>query len=456
MPTRQAGGFRKRPITHIGCEGDEAPLICPPDLPCIAIIAALIAGEGGVILDTTGSSGLFFDVHYNFNDGETEGDIGCEALSESYVLGEVSQYFQETLPTVITLNVSQNECDTVACSTSFTINPEAVEIELEGDDFIFTPTAPDCEGEIAFVSLFVDGLTDTVLDAETGQLTIPAQETEGGVAIYYMTCDGNVVAVYTVAVSNPPLGLRMLFDDIANAPVVDPSNVGQWNTFWDLPTNGAVFTSANVTGDQVTDVGGGAMTVKNAAFFSSTALVEIEDQAGVVDAISNAAFLNATALTDAIFDSAITVGVAGQLGAFEGCTSLVNVSLDSATTFLNDNRDGTFQGCTSLVTLSLPSAITLAAYLLFGATSLETLSALLATTLGSNGMNGCASATLIDIPLCVNLGNDPTDNTVFIGCTNPALVLNIAAVNATNNAGGVHASIAALLIANPTATVNYI
>lgn len=445
MPTRQAGGFRKRPITHIGCEGDETPLICPPDLPCIAIIAALIAGEGGVILDTTGSSGLFFDVHYNFNDGETEGDIGCQELSESYPLGEISQYFQETLPTVITLNVSQNECDTVACSTSFTINPEAVEVELEGEDFIFTPTAPDCEGEIAFVSLFVDGLTDTVLDAETGQLTIPAQETEGGVSIYYMTCDGNVVAVYTVAVTNPPVGLRMVFDDIANAPVVDPTNVGQWNTFYDLPTNGAVFTSAWVSGNQVTLVGGGAMTIKDGAFATNLDIIEIEDQSGIVIAAGVSSFNTCSNLTTLLFPEMLTTGDF----CFQSSSSITTYDLAKLATA----GENCFVGWT-VASLTLAALITGNTGCCDSSTC-TTYSMPLATTLENLVFNQCLSATLIDIPLCVNLGNDPTDASVFQFITGNVITLNIAAVNATNNGGGVHASVA-YLIANNTATVNYI
>ena len=79
----------------------------------------------------------------------------------------------------------------------------------------------------------------------------------------------------------------------------------------------------------------------------------------------------------------------------------------------------------------------------------------LATTLENLVFNQCLSATLIDIPLCVNLGNDPTDASVFNGITGQTVRLDIAAVNATNNGGGVHASVA-YLIANNTATVNYI
>ena len=253
----------------------------------------------------------------------------------------------------------------------------------------------------------------------------------------------------------PPVGLRMLFGDVAGAPVVDPTDVSQWNTFFDLPTNGAVFTSVSVTGDEVILFGGGAMTIRAQAFELDTHLLEIYDEGNVVVEILNSAFA-LSVITDATFDSAITVGVAEEQGAFMASANLVNISLANATTFLNYVGSGTFGACTSVVNLSLPSALLLPRYFMFGATSLETFNAPLATDLGSSGMKNCTSATLINIPLCVNLGANPADASVFDGCTNPALVLNIAAVNATNNAGGVHASIAALLIANPTATVNYI
>ena len=251
----------------------------------------------------------------------------------------------------------------------------------------------------------------------------------------------------------PPVGLRMLFGDVAGAPVVDPTDVSQWNTFFDLPTNGAVFTSVSVTGDEVILFGGGAMTIRAQAFEADTHLLEIYDEGNVVVEILNSAFA-LSAITDATFDSAITVGVAATPGAFMASANLVNISLASATTFLNDVAAGTLSS-TSIVNLSLPSAITLAAYLLFGNTALETFSAPLATSLGANGMNGCISSTLINLPLCTSLGNDPTDASVFNNITGQTITLNIAAVNATNNGGGVHASVA-YLIANNTATVNYI
>ena len=253
-----------------------------------------------------------------------------------------------------------------------------------------------------------------------------------------------------------PLGLRMLFDDIVNAPVVDPTNVGQWNTFYDLPTNGTPFTSAWVSGNQVTLVGGGAMTFKDGAFSGSTSILEVHDDAGVVVLVDWAAFIRSS-ITDVTFDAALTIGEVNKNGSFLGAAALANVSMASATTFLNTDAygAGTFFNNTSIVSLTLPSAVTCSNSFLYGATSLQTFSAPNMTTMATLGMTLCTSATLIDIPLCVNLGTDPTDVSVFDGITGQIITLNIAAVNATNNAGGVHASVA-YLIANNTATVNYI
>ena len=48
-------------------------------------------------------------------------------------------------------------------------------------------------------------------------------------------------------------GLELTFDDIANVPVADASSVSDWNTFFDLPTNGSPFTSVeiDVNGERV-------------------------------------------------------------------------------------------------------------------------------------------------------------------------------------------------------------
>jgi len=50
--------------------------------------------------------------------------------------------------------------------------------------------------------------------------------------------------------------LELTFDDIANVPVADASSVSDWNTFFDLPTNGTPFTSVQVVDNVVKLYGG--------------------------------------------------------------------------------------------------------------------------------------------------------------------------------------------------------
>jgi|GEM_PF-4466837 hypothetical protein len=267
----------------------------------------------------------------------------------------------------------------------------------------------------------------------------------------------------------PPMGLRMLFDDIANAPVADPTIVGQWNTFYNLPTNGAVFTSVSVTGNEVILVGGGAMTIKPSAFINDASLIEAEDQAGIVIAGAFASFELAASLTTPVFPEMLTAATE----CFFGCTSVIVFDLPklqtsgtdcfsssvNTTTFtlpdLTAAAQNSFWGCTSATTFTLPALLTTGVNCFFNCISCATFSFPLLTTAASATFRDCFAATLINIPLCVNLGNDPTDASVFDGITGQTITLNIAAVNATNNAGGVHASVA-YLIANNTATVNYI
>ena len=190
-------------------------------------------------------------------------------------------------------------------------------------------------------------------------------------------------------------------------------------------------------------------------FSGNAIIISVFDDAGILDAVSNAAFYNATGLQDFVSLVVENIGIAGQVGAFKGATSLNNFQAPALLTMLNDIGDGTLLG-TAVVNLSFPNLASVPNSAFKDCALLETFAAVVATTVAGYAFQNCTSATLINIPLCVNLAFNPADASVFDGCTNPALVLNIAAVNATNNAGGVHASIAALLIANPTATVNYI
>ena len=426
--------------------------------------------EIGFIFELTNTSGTHVGAVITINDGDVE--LDCQETTSEYIIPlEAAQvlFGGQTL----TFTSYSDNCQTSTCEVIIPISFNQLEIPVTGENTTFELNGEPVCTEDSSYSIVLAGPNSIVMNNTNGNLTIPAQEIDsngaGGVYIYYYLCGGEVVYFVIVFMANPqgprqmyscngnmciedsegqydhsscygncnggptmyscdngncvedeegiydeptcfegecyvaPVGLRMLFDDIANAPVVDPTNVGQWNTFYDLPTNGAVFTSVVVAGNQVTLIGGGVMTISNSLFAANSNLIEIEDQSSIVIEIEDYAFQSAFAITLVGLQDLVTAGEEG------------------------------FNGCSLVTTFDFP----------------------LLTTLGENFFTNCTSATLINLPLCVNLANNPASITAFQFITGQVITLNIAAVNATNNAGGVHASVA-YLIANNTATVNYI
>jgi hypothetical protein len=101
--------------------------------------------------------------------------------------------------------------------------------------------------------------------------------------------------------SGPPSGILTLeFDNIANAPVANPADVADWNTLFDLPTNGNPFSSVTVTGNVVELFNSGSITLRTAAFFPSnidrTYLVKVIDT-NTVAAIQQNVFRRHKSLT---------------------------------------------------------------------------------------------------------------------------------------------------------------
>lgn len=77
-------------------------------------------------------------------------------------------------------------------------------------------------------------------------------------------------------------GLELTFDNISNVPVADASSVSDWNTFFDLPTNGNPFTSVVVDGDKVILIGGSGITGKTYLFYETSTLIRFDDQSGCI------------------------------------------------------------------------------------------------------------------------------------------------------------------------------
>ena len=251
------------------------------------------------------------------------------------------------------------------------------------------------------------------------------------------------------------------------------SDLAGWNTKFDLPSFGTAFTDMVVEGDEVTLIGGAGITLRAGLFRTNDKLLKIEDDVDCVVAIGGGRNLGAlslcSALTTVTLNGVITVAEEGLLNnplltslSLNDCTTIggnglafndaiATLTLPSVTSIGN----GGMLGLSALTTFSSSTLLTAGINAFNLNTNLVSLNLPNLTTLGNNAMFSCVSVTLINIPLCVNLGTDPSDAYVFDQILGQTLTLNIAAVNATNNAGGVHASIA-YLIANNSATVNYI
>ena len=464
---------------------DAINVVCPPEC-CITEVPITI-DSFDIVVTTAEYTGL--SIRATITHGVDTYSTSWEAAAATNTIdltGLIVEFATFTDGDTICIEYSYSDRDAIqGCCLTVQVNTY-----LEDDTYQLSEIVTECEGG-TFDLVFQNPDGGVTVDA-AGEMVVPDLAEDETVYVTY-TCDGCVTELLILTATNvvPVEGLRMVFNSIGNVPVVDASNVGQWNTFFDLPTNGAVFTSAVVAGNQVTLVGGGAMTLAANLFLADTSVIEIEDQTGIVVAGGAGVCNGTTAMTTLIFPEMLTAAAsafnnnplvttltfpklttAGN-GSFNslasitalsfpelltaGSLSYVSATLCTSLSFplLTAAGDQSFADLTDVTSILFPELLTAGLAAFYNMNTNTSFSFPLLTTAGQQCFDSCLSATLINIPLCVNLGNDPTDASVFNLIVGQTITLNIAAVNATNNAGGVHASVA-YLIANNTATVNYI
>jgi len=226
--------------------------------------------------------------------------------------------------------------------------------------------------------------------------------------------------------------LELTWDDITNVPVADATSVSDWNTFFDLPTNGSVFTSVEVVGNVVKLYGGSGIMLRKGLFSETSQeqadrLIAINDKAGCVTDMDEMVFYYnieepeyetfCTQLTTVILNSCVTTGYED----FWGCISLVNVEMDS----LEVLAENCFNSCESLEYIELPSLTTTTLAGFAGCTSL--LSAILpnATSIGNELFSNAISLSTIYTPLLINCGGDVGVNDVFSSIENNIITITI-------------------------------
>lgn len=154
----------------------------------------------------------------------------------------------------------------------------------------------------------------------------------------------------TIEASDSAEPLILEFTTYPSSIVADPTNVNNWNTFFDLPVNGRPITSVSVDGNIIKLYGGKNITIKNSLFAGSD-LIAISDLSWNIIIAEAFSFSNASNLTTIYLPNLIS---AGQ-DCFGNCTSVTTIDLPNCTTI----GDGCFYFQFALTTINLPKCVVL-------------------------------------------------------------------------------------------------
>lgn len=241
---------------------------------------------------------------------------------------------------------------------------------------------------------------------------------------------------------------RLVFDTDVEvlALVSDASNVADWNTLFQLPTNGVEYTSVSVEDDNKTIVlkGGSSIDVYYGLFQNNTNLLSFVDTGCIVSILEDA-FKNCTKLHTARFSS-VTIT---ETSVFSGCIKLANVYFPELITV----GTGTLANCDELVIVRLPKAQSVGTSFVSLCNHLREVYLPLCESVGSFAFDGATALELVYIPSCVNLGSTTGNDSVFVSSvTEREIELTIPSALMTNNAGNPDGDIQ-YLIDNDTATI---
>ena len=106
-------------------------------------------------------------------------------------------------------------------------------------------------------------------------------------------------------------GLEMTFDESANFPVSNPTDIAGWNAFFDTINNGTAFTRIQIAGSTVKLYGGSGIMVKPYLFNDSPSnihLISVNDKAGCLIALGDCAFWGCSILNTFIAHYATSIG----------------------------------------------------------------------------------------------------------------------------------------------------
>lgn len=404
-----------------GIAEDAARNVCPPE--CCITAADIALDTFDLTVTTETFTGL--SIRITITSGGNTYSTAWEAAGASNtfdltgLIVEVGGWFNGD---TVCVEYSYNQDAVIEACCMYVVT----DTYTEEDTYQLSEIVRDCDGS-TFDLAYQNPDGGVTVDAD-GEMVVPTIEEDETVFVTHV-CDGCISDLLVLTVTNAALGLRLTFNSIGNVPVVDASNVGQWNTFFGLPANGTAFTSVSVAGAEVTLFGGAGITLKDGLFVFNENLIKIEDDANCVDKLLNDTFSGCTALDTVALPAALNIGSTFYGANFYNCANLSMVTLTNLK-LLGYNA---FNGCTSLTSVALPAVI----YIM------------------DNAFVGCTSLTTIDLTLCANLGTTTGNDSVFFGIIGNTITVTVPTVLQTCDGGNPDGDLV-YLSANNTATINYI
>jgi hypothetical protein len=198
---------------------------------------------------------------------------------------------------------------------------------------------------------------------------------------------------------NSWIPLTLGWDDIANADLLvgDASNVADWNTYFDLPTNGIPFSSVIVTGNTVNLYGGSNINLRDDLFSYNLNLLSVVDEVNCITTAGQFSFGDCSEATLFDLPSLTTANAA----VFYNCYSVTTFNLPSLTT----GSYAFFNGCTSVTTFNLPLLTYADSYCFVGCYSVTTFNLPSVTYAGGEYVfAGCSSVTTFNLPALTTAG----------------------------------------------------
>lgn len=243
--------------------------------------------------------------------------------------------------------------------------------------------------------------------------------------------------------------------DTSNLSVLD-----NWNTKFNLPTEGTVFTSVVVdTPNNTIELWGATnIALQPLLFYQVTTLLEVTDDAYCVKRGKGSVFYQATGLTKLHLPACTEVWEA----FCHTCTALNDLVIPKLTLagmWNNSSGNSAFNGCSSVTTFNFPKLIEFGNYCFRNCSVATGFNFPLATKIGGGSFFGCTSATTYNLSSCTNLGNTVGDEgsnlSVWGNITGKTISVTIASAMQTCNGGSRDGDLDTLAT-NNTETITYV